>query len=385
MNVLVLNYEYPPLGGGAAPVCQDLARGMAQSGQRVVVVTMAFPGLASHEVRDGVEVYRVRCLRKRAHACMPWEQLTYIIAAERFLKEHLQSHEYDVCHAHFVVPTAPVALWLKKRYSIPYVVTAHGSDVEGHNTKKWMRAMHVLLRPAWRRLVAEAAFAVAPSAWLLGLMRKVKSDANYVLVPNGLSLRRYRSDARCKGHRILVMGRLQQSKNVQTILRAVAQIPGTVWGDWTLDVLGDGPYQRDLERLAAELNIQERVTFHGWVENGSEAQLNFLRGAAVYISASQFENCPMSVLEGIAAGCYPLLSDIEGHRQFFEGVPKPEQDEYFFPTHDVEALSRKLVSCLRAEAKASEALRANIERYDLQQITSRYVDLLRDARSHADD
>lgn len=49
MNILVLNYEYPPLGGGAAPVSRDISEQLAAAGNKVTVVTMGFKNLPYHE------------------------------------------------------------------------------------------------------------------------------------------------------------------------------------------------------------------------------------------------------------------------------------------------------------------------------------------------
>lgn len=45
MRILVLNYEYPPLGGGAAPVSRDISIQLAKRGHDVTIVTMGFHGL----------------------------------------------------------------------------------------------------------------------------------------------------------------------------------------------------------------------------------------------------------------------------------------------------------------------------------------------------
>ena len=380
MDILVLNYEYPPLGGGAAPVCRDLAVGMARAGHRVTVVTMGYTGLPEREARDGVEIIRLKCLRARAHACMPWEQYSYILAAKRFLKRQLRTRRYDVCHAHFVIPTGPVARWLKRRYGVPYVITAHGSDVEGHNSKVWMRAMHRLLRPAWRGIVRDAHAVAAPSAYLMRLMRKTLADGSYALIPNGLDVEKYGANAGPKERRMLVMGRMQAAKNVQTILRAVARIPDDIWEDWTLDILGDGPYREKLESLAQALGIQTRVTFHGWIENGSDAQMDLLRRSAVHISASRFENCPMGVLEGLASGCRPVLSDIEGHRQFFEDGG----DALFFPADDADTLAAELTTLLREGPKPEEGRQACPPAFDARRVTAQYIDILEKAAGERD-
>jgi glycosyltransferase involved in cell wall biosynthesis len=125
MNILVLNYEYPPIGGGAAPVAKSTAEMLATLGHKVVVITMSYRGLPAYEIVNGVEIYRLQCRRSKANICYPWEQLTYIFAAKRFLRKHLSSYSYDVCHTHFIIPTGMIAYWCKKKYGLPYVITAH--------------------------------------------------------------------------------------------------------------------------------------------------------------------------------------------------------------------------------------------------------------------
>ena len=375
MKILVLNYEYPPLGGGAAPVCRDLVAGMARDGHQVTVVTMGFPGLPPYEERDGVKINRLKCIRAKEHVCMPWEQASYILAAKHFLKKHFLTHSYDVCHTHFIIPTGPIAKWVKEKYKIPYVITAHGSDVEGYNDKTYIRLLHRILRPVWREIVRAAYTVAAPSEYLLKLLNCEMRSDKYVLIPNGLDVGKYRSDGSLKEKRILLMGRMQESKNFQTVLKAVAMIPDEIWNDWHVDILGDGPYREELEHLCEMLEITHRVTFHGWIENDSPEQLDFLKRSSIYISASHFENCPMAVLEAIAAGCCPLLSDIEGHRQFFQG----EADKFFFGADDVKGLAGKLELLLSAEAESYSVEGLNITSYDNQQIIKRYLNLLEQA------
>lgn len=126
MRILVLNYEYPPLGGGAAPVSRDISIQLAKRGHDVTIVTMGFHGLLAYEEEQGVKIYRLKCLRGKKSSCMPWEQYSYLLAVRHFMKSHMKSHTYDVCHTHFVIPTGEAAKWVKDKYGIPYVITEIG-------------------------------------------------------------------------------------------------------------------------------------------------------------------------------------------------------------------------------------------------------------------
>lgn len=371
MKVLVLNYEYPPLGGGAAPVSREISTQLCEKGYDVTVITMGFNKLPTYEEVQGVKIYRLPCLRKRKNVCKPWEQYTYLLAVRHFLKTHMVGHSYDVCHVHFVVPTGEVARWIKKKYQIPYIITAHGSDVEGHNTKMSMKLMHRVLRKSWRKIINDAYAVIAPSAYLKKLMIHNYPCNKYQYIPNGLEFEKWHNCAatedKCK--RILIMGRLQKFKNVQMILYALENVD---LGEWRVDILGDGPYKKELEQIATKLGLKERINFHGWIDNGTDDQLGFVKTASVYISASQFENCPMSVIEAVAAGCYPLLSDIPAHRQLLES------DEYYFNLGDIQGLSEKIRAAISDNGLRNKE-KIDVSRYDWKNIISQYDDILKKA------
>ena len=65
MNLLMMSYEFPPLGGGGSRVVHGLSRELVRQGHQVDVVTMHYRGLSRAEDVDGVQVRRVPCLRHR--------------------------------------------------------------------------------------------------------------------------------------------------------------------------------------------------------------------------------------------------------------------------------------------------------------------------------
>lgn len=162
------------------------------------------------------------------------------------------------------------------------------------------------------------------------------------------------------------MGRIQKFKNMQTAIRAFAAVDRS---GWTVDILGDGPYRGELEQLVEKLGLTDCVRFRGWIDNNSKEQLAYLQKASVYISASQLENCPMAVLETVAAGCYPLLSDIPGHRQLIG------DDQYFFAPDDVRGLADKLKEVMEKDC-ADLDCGIDVSRYDWEQIIRQYEDVL---------
>src|SRR5205809_7892851 len=81
MRVLLLNYEFPPLGGGAATASAQIARHMAAQGVEVAVLTSHFKGLPRRERKDGYVVYRVPVMRRYLDRCSMPEMGTFVLSA----------------------------------------------------------------------------------------------------------------------------------------------------------------------------------------------------------------------------------------------------------------------------------------------------------------
>ena len=158
----MLNYEFPPLGGGASPVCYGLSKELVKLGYGVDVITMGFKGLKKYEVVDGINVYRVPCLRSKKEICHTYEMLTYVVSAIPKALQLIRQKKYDINHTHFIIPTGVVSYILKKLTCLRYIITSHGSDVQGYNPDRF-KLQHKLIKPLWTRIVANADVIVSPS------------------------------------------------------------------------------------------------------------------------------------------------------------------------------------------------------------------------------
>lgn len=104
--------------------------------------------------------------------------------------------------------------------------------------------------------------------------------------------------------RFVTVGRLTVNKNQQTIVRAMRRIVDA-GVDATLDVYGDGPCRGDLERLATELGVAERITFHGSVDHG-EVMAGFAAADLNLLSTRQ-EGFGKVLLESMVHATVPVF------------------------------------------------------------------------------
>ncbi len=294
MKVLMLSYEFPPVGGGGARVVHGLSSELVRSGHQVDVITMGFGGLPPREDVEGIGVHRVRCLRRRRDHCTVPEAASYFPGAVRLARRLLARTRYDVLHAHFILPDGLIA-WLASRMGTrPFLITAHGSDVPGYNPHR-LKLAHALMASVWRRVVRDAARVVCPSQSLQALVLQRTRQARLTWIPNGIGADRFRADGK-KAPRILAVTRMVERKGIQYLLEAL-KAPGL---DFEVDLVGDGPYLPAL-RQAAE-GLSGRVRFWGWLENRSPEFQRLFEGASIFVLPSEAENFPIVLLEAMSAG-----------------------------------------------------------------------------------
>ncbi len=304
MRILMTSYEFPPIGGGGAAVVAGLSRQLVASGHQVDLVTMAFQGQPRHEVMDGVHVHRVPCLRKAKHNCTAPEAFSYVAGAMPTIHRLVSERRYDVVHAHFILPDGLLAWQVKRFAGLPFVITAHGTDVPGYNPYR-LKAAHQLLRPVWKAVVEGADRIVCPSEILEQLVLAQRpSPRKTVVIPNGLQVGDYTPHA--NSDRVLVVTRMLERKGVQYVLDSLAESPIEA----EVHIVGDGPYLAELRSKAEALRSPAK--FWGWMDNRSPQLRQIYESSGIFVFPSEAENFPIVLLEAMAAGLAIITTEGTG-------------------------------------------------------------------------
>ncbi len=322
MKLLLVNYEYPPLGGGAATATRALARALRDHGAEVHILTSAAPGLAQSENQDGFRVDRLWTGRRHRDRCSLFEMGMFVLAAFLRLPSLLWRGGFDGAVLFFGLPCGLLGLPLKYLFGVPYVISLRGGDVPG--TEPSLNGVHAILRPLRRELYRSAAAVTANSEGLR--QRSQAADPLPVLViPNGVEQLPPDIKPADAAARILFVGRLVDQKNVAMLLRALAAMSRR---DATLEIVGDGPLRATLETLATELQIRERVQFSGWLDR-SEVPTIYRRSTLLALP-SRYEGMSNVVLEAMAAGLPVIATAVEGIGELIQddhtGIVVPNND-----------------------------------------------------------
>ncbi len=370
----MLNYEFPPLGAGGSTSSFNLARNVVALGHEVDIVTMGFRGVPSTETMDGIRVYRVPSVRARREVCHTHEMATYVASGTAKAAMLAGRNRYDLCNAHFIFPTGPIAYAIKRLRGLPYVLTARGSDVPGHNPNRF-RFDHQLLRPIWRGLVRDADAVVAVSKHLAQRIEEQAPGVSVEAIPNGCSplgpaddaVRPTDSVLRNGRMKVLMVTRLHEFKGVQYMLEAANRLSL----DLEVNIVGDGPYRSTLEAQAAR--IGKPVRFWGWLDRNSPDMWRLYRESSVFVFPSEREGSPTVVQEAMSAGLAVVAADAAGTPEVVgdAGILVSPKD----PAGIADALVR-LADNPALVAELGQRARARVKtEFDWGKLAQRYVDL----------
>lgn len=290
MKVLHVFKVYRPSHGGIVHIIEKLARGLAAQAYSRVLVSRE-KGLGRSETVDGVTVQRTLSLG----------QLFALPLSPTFpFWFWWRAQKADVIDYHYPYPLVDLAvsIWLPKRATL--VIHWHSEIVA-------QRRLGALLAPLIRRSLARASCVIVASPMHIDnspFLRNVREKC--VVIPFGVDVDWWQTIStestaeveklRARWPRLVVaVGRLVPYKGFDVLLRAMTQVDGT------LMLIGDGPLRHDLDQLACELGISERVLLRGSV---SDTDLKVaLHAAQLFALPSVGSNEALGIVQLEAMAC----------------------------------------------------------------------------------
>lgn len=305
MRIAYISPRYAPFIGGVETHVAEIASRVAAQGHHVEVLTQESDrSLPPSEVIDGVTVRRF---------LVPLPSRNYAFAPRLWAYLRRHGAGYDIVHAHsyHALPSLGAALTNCR----PLVFTPHYHGT-GHSPLR--RLLHGPYHLVGARIFARANRVICVSKAEAALVCRhfPRAAARVTVIPNGVEVEALRAAAPYPDARTIILsaGRLEEYKNVQLIIQALAYLDAAC----ALIVTGDGPARSLLEETAARAGVRDRVEFLGRIDEG--ALHRWFRTAAVYVSMSRHEAFGITLLEGLAAGAGVVASDIPAYREVAAGA-----------------------------------------------------------------
>jgi glycosyltransferase involved in cell wall biosynthesis len=178
-----------------------------------------------------------------------------------------------------------------------------------------------------------------------GLAERIGRAEQYRVIPNGVRLERFALPREPVRGRILMVGRLAPPKRPDLALRALASVRQAI-PEAELHLVGDGPLRAQAEALTAELGLDGAVRFLGNREDVPE----LLATAEVALLASDYEGCPLAVVEAMAAAVPVVATDAGGTGELVD----PGRTGELGPRGDAQGLATALERVLGDRSRAAE-------------------------------
>lgn len=285
---------------------------------------------------------------------------THIVKLVRVMRR------YDVVHTHNSSPqlyTAIANLFVGAR-----LITTE------HNTTNRKRG-HWLLRmlDCWMYSQYEKVVCISRQAEL-NLKQHIGEKENIQTICNGIDVRAFRhatptQNPSSRRFVILMVAAFRPQKDQDTLMRAMCLLPPEEYELW---LAGSGVRQEDLQRMAVDLGIQERVIFLG----DRNDVPNLLHAADVIVMSTHYEGLSLSNVEGMAVGKPFIGTDVNGVHEVTEGAG------ILVPHEDAEALAVAIQRLKQNPAYYKEVATSCFERakrYDLTQTIFLYDRILKGA------
>jgi glycosyltransferase involved in cell wall biosynthesis len=337
VTYLLINYEYPPLGGGAASATRNLGAALSRRGNRVVVLTSAYKEHCGTSEEDEMTVVRVPAWRRSIHRSGIIQMTAYILSSSLQAPRVAKKYNVERAVAFFSIPGGVVARWLQYRRSIPYAVSLRGGDVPG--TEPSLRLFYKVLTGLRRNIIRHALYVTAPSLGLKQLSERTDPFTVQV-IPNGVDYEYFKPGSRSEpaSLTLLSVGRLHRQKNVQRMLEVLLSIRNQSGLPATARVIGDGPERKKLEEFTRQHGLADAVSFEGWLPRGAVAAA--YRSATVLVQLSLYEGMSNTILEALASGLPAVASRIPENMELIE----PDANGLLFgPEEEISKIAQAIV------------------------------------------
>lgn len=370
MNLLLINNEFPPIGGGGSTVTKYALRYLIRAGHKVTLITSSYKGLPRRETIEGAMVIRIPAVRRYKDFCSQWELVIFGVSALFYTWGYTLRHKVDFIQAYFAVPAGWVAWMINISRGIPYAVYFGGSDIPGANPSRYKKIypfLTPLLKMIWRR----ANFLTVCSEDLARLGKEADTSQKFLVVPNGVETDRFKPIDRLSNPKvkILFIGRLIPRKGFQRVVRSLPKVRQLAQHPFEVEVVGTGAARAELDGEAEARGISDLIKYVGTVPYDQLEKA--YQYADIFVLTSLSEGMPSVILEAMGCGLPVIASDVGGNNELVEeGV-----NGYLIRGDDIETLAVQLAKLIDNESlrkKMGQIGREKVLKYDWENIMKKY-------------
>lgn len=306
-KILMLNYEFPPIGGGAAIANYYLLRELRNSPDLEIDLLTSSPSnkFEVEQFSNNIRIFKLNVCKKDPHYWTMFEIARWTWKAYWFSRKLINKNNYDLCHCWFVWPPGIIGYLFRNK--MPYIIALRGSDVPGYNPRlKFLDRF--FLRFISRIICENARVVTALSRNLKRLAEKTFNEINIEIIFNGVDIDRFKPVIHRPNFNIdiLFVGRLIRRKGIISLLKAFKEVCDE-YKKCKLTIVGGGPKRKYLENFCNRLKIESNVNFLGAVEYKDVDKI--YQKASIFVLPSLEESLSNVIQEAMASGLPIITTD----------------------------------------------------------------------------
>ena len=228
-------------------------------------------------------------------------------ATVRKIKKTIQQFNPSVIHIHQANSYAFYTLLAARRMGIPTILTIWGSDVL-LNPKK-----NLILKKIAQFNLRTADYLTADASFMANEVKALVKPKNDILIANfGIGI----DPQPIEKENIVYSNRLH--KKLYRIDKIIAAFHpfSQKHPDWKLVIAATGDETDDLKKKVVDLQLADKVEFVGWIDK--EENEAWYSKAKFWVSVPESDATAISLLEAMACGCIPIVSDLSANREWIK-------------------------------------------------------------------
>ncbi len=373
-KILILNYEYPPIGGGGATVTRLLIEEFLKQKKEVFLITSHFKGLPILEMSRNFIILRIPVLRHKKEKSNLLQMSLYILGAIFVLPFVRLFFNYDLAHAHFILPTGVVCLFSKLLFNRDFFITAHGGDIPSHQPQD-TNFLFNFLKPVAKLIIKKSKkiICISPDLYQKAIGDFPISKRKFIIIENGISIKK--ENVKLKNeNRFLFVGRLSNEKKVLEIVQQFAKLEEE---KFIFDIIGNGNEMEKIKKYIKNKNLSKKVILHNW-QNQKYIQ-NLLEKTDFFIMNSKVEGLSMAALEALNYGLPIISSDCTGMKKLVKN------DYNGFIHHNFQELKENIFKAIHIDSKVYQILSLNalksVQKFDIKLTAQKYLLLFKNKKN----
>jgi glycosyltransferase involved in cell wall biosynthesis len=360
MKILFLTNAYPDFDSSYRGIfIKKMAELLRSDGYGVSVVTpKIYTKSRYYEEQNGIKIYRFPFFARNKllieYKKIPYLRMILYCITGSFLAIYtVFKNKCHVIHAHWAIPTGIIGVWAGTLLRKPLIVTIHGSDLRMALERSGLIRIlftYVCKRATHLNCVSEVQ---KKEIGQFGIMSDKISVIPMGIDEAFLEIGKNRKLGFNKRSFIILSNRnLLPIYNVYLLIRAIPTVlkeePET-----RFLIAGDGSEKENLKREVENLNLSASVKFLGRVPHKDMPKL--LAQADIYVSTSPYDGTSVSLLEALASGAFPVVTDIPSNREWISDG----DNGFLVPNDDENLLAKKIAEAIRDHRLFGEVYEKN--------------------------